>query len=123
VAPLNDLRELMLCYPQLAQRLVEQTSRELAASLALSGGYSAEQRVAAFLIQMHERLDDGALLRLPMAQRDIGNYLRLATETVCRTLKNLERRRLVALEGRNVRILDEAALLDIAEPVGIAQPA
>jgi CRP/FNR family transcriptional regulator len=119
VAPVSDLRQLMLQVPELAQRMMDQTSRELALALAVSGDYSAEQRVAAFLMHLRERMGNPEVLRLPMAQRDIGNYLRLATETVCRTLKNLERKGWVQLSDRAVRVLGEKQLRAAAEPVGI----
>jgi CRP/FNR family transcriptional regulator len=122
VAPVGDLRQLMLRLPELAQRMVDQTSRELALALAVSGDYSAEQRVAAFLLHLRERMGQPEVLRLPMAQRDIGNYLRLATETVCRTLKSLERKGWLQLGERSVRILGENPLRAAAEPVGILHP-
>ena len=121
VAPLADLRQLMLRRPELAQRVMEQTSRELALSLALSGDYSAEQRMAAFLLYMRDRTAASSVIRLPMAQRDIGNYLRLATETVCRSLKSLQRRGIVSLSERAVSLVDEPALRALAEPVGLNQ--
>ncbi|HZR34565.1 MAG TPA: Crp/Fnr family transcriptional regulator [Nevskia sp.] len=119
VAPLADLRQLMLRQPEMAQRMMEQTSRELALALAVSGDYSAEQRVAAFLLHMRQRTGGGEVLRLPMAQRDVGNYLRLATETVCRTLKGMERKGWVVLGERSVRFVNEAQLRAAAEPVGL----
>jgi CRP/FNR family transcriptional regulator len=119
VAPLVDLRQLMLKVPELAQRMMDQTSRELALALALSGDYSAEQRMAAFLVYMRERMGNPEILQLPMAQRDIGNYLRLATETVCRTLKSLERKGWIKLGGHAIRIVAEKQLQAAADPVGI----
>lgn len=119
VAPISELRQLMSRSPEVAQRIMEQTSRELALALALSGDYTAEQRLVAFLLQMRDRMESGSVVRLPMAQRDIGSYLRLATETVCRTLKGLERRGWVSLGDRSVRILNEVKLRQIAEPVGL----
>jgi CRP/FNR family transcriptional regulator len=119
VAPLGDLRQTMLRVPQLAQRMIEQTSRELALALAVSGDYNAEQRLAAFLLNLRDRTGSGEILRLPMGQRDIGNYLRLATETVCRTLKGMERKGWVALGERKVTLLAEARLRGAAEPVNL----
>ncbi|MDE0853700.1 MAG: helix-turn-helix domain-containing protein [Nevskia sp.] len=121
VAPVSDLKQLMAHQPELAQRMLEQTSRELALALAVGGDYSAEQRLAAFLLHMRARMDSGNVLRLPMPQRDVGNYLRLATETVCRTLKSMERRSWLSLADKAIRILDEAALRQVAEAVGIVQ--
>ena len=121
VAPVVALRQLMLQRPELGQRVMEQTSRELALALAISGDYSAEQRMAAFLLLMSQRMHSGALLRLPMAQRDIGNYLRLANETVCRTLKAFERRGWLTLKNHTIRLLDEQALNRAAAPIGIVR--
>lgn len=119
VVPLAELRPLMSIHPGVAMRMLEQTSRELALALAVSGDYSAEQRLAAFLLRMRARLECGDLIRLPMPQRDVGNYLRLATETVCRTLKSLERRGCLSLADKAIHIVDEAALCALADPVGI----
>lgn len=115
-APLEQLKRLMGRQPQLAQRVVEQTSRELALALALSGDFSAEQRLAAFLLHMRERLG-GETLHLPMSQRDIGDYLRLATETVCRTLKGFERRGWLTVSARQIRLRDAGALRRLAQAV------
>lgn len=120
VAPLPALRRLVSQQPQLAQRLLEQTSHDLALALTLSGAFSAEQRVAAFLLHMRRRLNAGAELRLPMGQREIGSYLRLATETVCRTLKSFERRGWLSLGPHAIRLLNEYNLAELAATVGIA---
>jgi CRP/FNR family transcriptional regulator len=121
VAPLSDLRELMRRRPEIAQRMIEQTSRELALSLAWAGDFSAEQRLAAFLMYLRNRMNSGCVVRPPMGQREIGSYLRLATETVCRTLKALERSGSIATDPRGIRILNEGALRAYAEPVGILE--
>jgi len=123
VAPIGGLRRLLAGHSEFGQQLMAQTSRELALALALSGNFTAEQRLAAFLLNMQERLvsHDG-LVRLPMTQRDIGNYLRLATETVCRTLKGFEKQGWLACEDKGIRVLSTPALHRIAEPVGICQP-
>ena len=94
VAPITDLHGLMGRIPILAMRIMQQTSRELAMSLAIAGEYTAEQRLAAFLLHLRSRIGLGisGALRLPMAQRDVGNYLRLANETVCRNLKRFEQK-------------------------------
>lgn len=120
VAPIEELRQVLHTHPRLARHLVDQTSRELAMALALSGDFSAEQRMAAFLLQMEQRLHarDG-LLRLSIPQRDIGNYLRLANETVCRTLKRFAQRGWLRSETRGLRLTDRCALQDVAEPVGL----
>jgi CRP/FNR family transcriptional regulator len=95
-------------------------SRDLAVALALSGDYTAEQRVAAFLVAMGERLGVGGSVRLPMARRDIASYLRLATETVCRVLGRLEDSGRIVNENKTVRMVDAARLRFLAGPVNLA---
>jgi len=122
VTPLPLLRRLMQQQPELGQLLVELSCRELALAQALGGDYSAEQRVAAFLLRMRERLGawDGAVL-LPMPRRDIGNSLRLAVETVSRILKGFERNGWILCEDRYVRLLATRPLFELAEPVGVSR--
>jgi len=121
VAPIADLHGLMSRMPIVAMRIMQQVSRELALSLAIAGEYSAEQRLAAFLLHLRGRIGLGINggLRLPMAQRDIGNYLRLANETVCRTLKRFEQKGWIESTERGLKLLDETALLAAAAPVGL----
>lgn len=109
-----DLRRLLLESPALMQRLLERTSRDLAEALALAGDYTAEQRVAAFLLAMQHRLG-GAAVKLPMTRRDIANYLRLATETVCRVLTRLETQGQIRSDSRKVELLDGGALRALAQ--------
>lgn len=125
VAPLAELQGLMGRMPMVAMRVMEQTSRELAMSLAIAGDYTAEQRLAAFLLQLRDRIGLGlsGCLRLPMAQRDVGNYLRLANETVCRSLKRFEQKGWLKATERGLKLLDEAALRAAAAPVGLEVPA
>jgi CRP/FNR family transcriptional regulator, anaerobic regulatory protein len=119
----GQLQALTLSAPTLARNLLERVSRDLRLALALGGDYSADQRVAAFLLHMQERLgDDAGTLRLPMSRRDIANYLRLATETVCRVLTRFEQKGWVTSADKRISLHDPAALWLLAEPVGICRP-
>lgn len=120
VIPRARVMAALLDTPGLLQRLLERTSRELSIALSLSGDYTAEQRVAAFVLTMHERLaGENNRLRLPMTRRDVGNYLRLATETVCRVITRLEQQGVLESRDKTLRIRDAARLHALAEPVGI----
>ncbi|MYM73973.1 helix-turn-helix domain-containing protein [Duganella sp. FT134W] len=53
-------------------------------------------------------------LHLPMTREDLGAYLGVMAETVSRALTHLERAGIVALDGRQLRIDDPAALRALA---------
>ncbi len=125
VAPITDLHGLMGRMPIVAMRIMQQTSSELAMSLSIAGEYTAEQRLAAFLLHLRSRIGLGisGALRLPMAQRDVGNYLRLANETVCRNLKRFEQKGWIEITDRGLKLIDESSLREAAAPVGLDIPA
>jgi len=112
-----SVRSLLAGSPFLARRLLDRTSAELAHALTMAGDYTAEQRLAAFLLSMRQRLGakEGEL-KLPMTRRDIANYLRLATETVCRVLARLEERGQIRSASKTVRLIDSRALRAAAFP-------
>lgn len=119
--PLAHVRRVMAESPALAQRLMENMSAELAQALALAGDYTAEQRLAAFLLSMEQRLGAGDHeVRLPMTRRDIANYLRLATETVCRVLTRFENQGQIRSANKTVRLVDGRGLRALAQPVNLA---
>lgn len=112
-----QVRKLMVESPFLARRLLDRTSAELAHALTMAGDYTAEQRIAAFLLSMRQRLGNAAGdLKLPMTRRDIANYLRLATETVCRVMGRLESHGQIRSDSKTVRLVDTRALRQIAFP-------
>ncbi len=113
--------------PGLMQHLFERAGRDLRLALALSGDYSAEQRLAAFLLHMQDRMAPAGRgtnsgIKLPMPRRDIANYLRLATETVCRGLTRFEEKGWLKSTDKTLLLCQPAALWALAEPVGISQP-
>ncbi len=118
--PAARVRKLMAESPFIARRLLDRTSAELAHALTMAGDYTAEQRLAAFLLSMRQRLGGQAELKLPMTRRDIANYLRLATETVCRVLARLEEQGQIRSASRTVRLVNAPALRALAQPVACA---
>ncbi len=77
----------------------------------LLGRRSAAEKVAAFLADMAARGGHGEFIDLPMARQDIADYLGLTIETVSRTLSQLERDDVIALQSaRRVRVTDRVLL-------------
>lgn len=94
---------------RLTAALAEEIRNDRAWMLAL-GTLTADQRVAAFLLDMadrHVRLGFSPrhfLLR--MGRTDIASFLALKHETVTRALSRLEKLEYIAVQRRDVRVLD-----------------
>lgn len=79
--------------------------------MLLLGRKSAQERIAAFLLEMAERVERDTV-ELPMSRLDIADYLGLTIETVSRTLTHLENTATIALPStRRVRLCNKAALV------------
>ena len=107
--------------PGLQQHLFRLMSRDIGRAALLAGDYSATQRMAAFLVGFSRRLAARGFspdrFQLTMARTDIANYLRLAPETVSRVLKRLQDDHLLAIDRREVKLLQREALEVLAAPI------
>lgn len=78
--------------------------------LLLLGKRSAEERLAAFLIGLSRRFASrnysGTQFRLSMSRLDIGNYLGIAEETVCRILSRFQGDGLITADRRQICLKD-----------------
>ena len=81
------------------------------------GTMTAELKVAAFLLNLADRLEargqPRAIINLPMSREEIGNYLGLKLETVSRMFSKLRDDGLIATEGRKTEIRNYTALRDL----------
>jgi CRP/FNR family transcriptional regulator len=107
--------------PGLQRQLFRLLSRDIGRAALLSGDFTADQRMAAFLIGLSRRLAargfSGSRFQLTMARTDIANYLRLAPETVSRVLKRFQQDGLLEVDRRDVQLLDREVLEKLAAPV------
>jgi CRP/FNR family transcriptional regulator len=105
--------------PGLQKQLFRLLSRDIGRAALLAGDWSADQRMAAFLIGMSRRLSERGFsanrFQLTMARTD--NYLRLAAETVSRVLRRFDDDGLLRVERREIELLDRDALMTLAAPV------
>ncbi|MGA9342925.1 MAG: cyclic nucleotide-binding domain-containing protein [Rhodanobacteraceae bacterium] len=109
-----EIPELQLA---LTAALAEEIRRDRAWMLSI-GTLSAEQRVAAFLIDIAGRCarlgfsDRHFILRMNRA--DMANYLALKHETVSRALARLQDLQCIAVQRREIKVLDAASLHSLA---------
>lgn len=88
--------------------------------LLMLGRQTVRERVASFLLMMLDRqrltARDGAVMDLHMGRQDIADYLGLTIETVCRTISDLKRARVIAVPGpREIVISNLRALRALAD--------
>lgn len=104
--------------PGVQQTLFRLLSRDIGAASLLAGDWSADERLAAFLVGMSRRLAargfSAKRFQLTMGRADIANYLRLAPETVSRVLKRFQDEGLVRVDRREVELVSLPALESVA---------
>lgn len=107
--------------PAVQRQLFQMISKELGMASLLAGDHGVDERLAAFLVDLGDRYAARGLsatqLRLSMRRSDIANYLRLAAETVSRSLRRFRAREWLRIEGRDVTLLQPAKLREMASCV------
>ena len=107
--------------PGLQRQLFRLLSRDIGRAALLAGDWSADQRLAAFLIGLSRRLAARGFspnrFQLSMPRTDIANYLRLAPETVSRVLRRFQHEELVHVDRRELEITDRRGLEALAAPI------
>lgn len=107
--------------PRFQIRLFRLFSHYALRSGCLTGDFTAEERVAAFLLSIASRLPEPGEfkvdLELAMSREDIANHLRLASETVSRVLRKFRDERLIAVQGKHIELLDLGALKALGAPL------
>ena len=107
--------------PGLQRQLFRLLSRDIGRAALLAGDWSADQRMAAFLVGLSRRLAARGFspnrFQLTMARTDIANYLRLAPETVSRVLRRFQEDGWLRVERRQLEIVQRERLDALAGPV------
>ncbi|QNK01192.1 helix-turn-helix domain-containing protein [Dyella telluris] len=110
---------LATALPVVQQHLFRLLSKELGMASLLAGDHSAEERVAAFLLDLGERHaqrgQSSTAFRLAMSRSDIASYLRLAPETVSRVISRFREKGWVSIQGRRVQLKEITALRELSD--------
>lgn len=116
--PFADLMRLAKDIPELQLQMLRALSRDVLGTTSIAGDFTAEERLAGFLVMVSARLHRArkaaTALDLAMSRQDIANYLRLAPETVSRILARFQKAGLVKADRKHITLLDHAGLSEIA---------
>lgn len=117
VIPYSQLAELAHESRDLQRQLHRIMSREIVRDhgvMRMLGGMRADERLAAFLLDLTLRLQARGLpatsLVLPMTREELGSHLGLKLETVSRSFSRLQDDGLLAVRQRRIRIVDATGL-------------
>lgn len=119
--PFHSLEDLSQHIPSLHHQLFRIMSREIASEqtlLMLMAQKNAEERLAAFLVNLSSRLKMRSFsdteFFLSMSRKDIGNYLGLTIETISRTFSRFQSDGILTTQRKYVKINDIHRLRGIA---------
>jgi CRP/FNR family transcriptional regulator len=117
VIPFSQLEQLSREIQALQRNFHKVMSRELVRDqglMMLLGTMRAEERLAAFLLNMSQRFTargySPAEFHLRMTREEIGSYLGLKLETVSRAFSRFQEEGLIAVQQKHIRILDGEGL-------------
>jgi len=123
--PFDQLEALVRSNLSIQYQILRIMSREMLQNqelILLLGKKNAEERLATYLIGLSRRLEQRHLspceFNLSMSRGDIGNYLGIAEETVCRVLSRFEEEELIELRRRYIRLRAPGRLAQIG---GVAE--
>ena len=128
VIPYERLEEVSSAVPLLHSHFHKVMSREIVREqgvMLLLGSMQADERLAAFLLNLSQRFEARGYSRsefvLRMTRAEIGSFLGLKLETVSRALSRFNRRGLIEINHKHLRIVDQHALRGILAGSGAPQ--
>jgi CRP/FNR family transcriptional regulator, anaerobic regulatory protein len=109
--PYAHLSDLATGSPELQHVISRLMSREIVREhslMMLLGSMNAEERLAAFLLNISQRMKargySASEFHLRMSRAEIGSYLGMKLETVSRTFSAFAHQRLLEVDKKHVRI-------------------
>jgi len=120
VIPFQQLEDLTREFSDLQRQFHKIMSREIVRDhgvMLLLGSMRAEERLAAFLLNLTQRLRargfSASSLILRMTREEIGSYLGLKLETVSRTFSKFQDEGFLEVKQRQIRVLNQPALQNL----------
>ena len=120
IIPYHQLEDLSRELPDLQRHFHKIMSREIVRDhgvMLLLGSMRAEERLAAFLLNLTQRLRtrgfSGSSLILRMTREEIGSYLGLKLETVSRAFSHFQDAGLLTVRQRHIEVLNPDALQNL----------
>jgi len=118
--PFDALEQVSSEIPTLQRHFHRTLSREIVRDqglLMLLGSMRAEERLAAFLLNLSERFHDRGFAKdefiLRMTREDIGSYLGMKLETVSRTFSRFNAEGILTVQGKAIHIQRPEGLKEI----------
>ena len=112
--------------PDLQSQLFRVMSQRISELNHIAADLTADERLAGFLLGLSQRFADRGYspkeFNLAMSRADIANYLRLATETVSRVLARFQKKKLIEVNRKLVKLLDLDKLNELAGSAATFQP-
>jgi CRP/FNR family transcriptional regulator len=115
--PFSDLEQLSRDIPTLQRHFHRIMSREIARDygvMLLLGSMRAEERLAAFLLNLSQRFAargySPTRFILRMTREEIGSYLGLKLETISRAFSHFQNEELIAVHNKSIELKDPAGL-------------
>lgn len=117
--PVSALQRLIAREPEIAVRLFRSMATKLAIMLdrvELQKTHRAEERIARYLVSKigAKRLSPGASFELSVPKKVWAAELGLQPESLSRSMARLAEEGILAVEGRELKVLDPARLADLA---------
>ena len=116
----NDFKEVLLSYPAVSLKILEEMSRRLQASEKMTSRVANEsvgmRLVNYFLGQLPGQASDAHLINLELSRKGLAAFLGTTPETISRKFKELESLNIIkSLSPRRIKIINFDGLLQYAD--------
>ncbi len=118
--PAEQFFEMIKAEPKFSLKMLELTAKnwnEASRLITDMAQKTTKERLAEMLLWLKETfgLDDDDCIDVQLSREEIANMVGTATEAVIRLLSEFKKEKLIALEGKKIRLLDVHGLVVLAD--------